>query len=188
MSHFGSGVEYGLHCLLYLVDPPEGTQPSSCDLAEFQGISPSYVAKLFTRLEKSGLVVSAVGIGGGYRLARPADTVSVLDVVDAIEDGKPLFECRDIRGRCILYGDTPPSGETGGVCSIHGVMMEAERRMRDSLAERSLADIADEVSGKLPGKILKERSAWFHQRHAGRRRRPVDSATDKEMQEEEQER
>jgi Rrf2 family protein len=188
MSHFGSGVEYGLHCLLYLVDPPEGTQPSSRDLAEFQGISPSYVAKLFTRLEKSGLVVSAEGIGGGYRLARPADDVSVLDVVDAIEEDKPLFECRDIRGRCILYGDSPPSGETGGVCSIHAVMIEAERRMRDSLAERSLADIADEVGSKLPGKILKDRAAWFHQRHASRRRRPANKPADKEMQKEEQER
>ena len=43
MSLYGASVEYGLHCLLYLVDPPPGVTPSSRDLAEFQGISPSYV-------------------------------------------------------------------------------------------------------------------------------------------------
>ena len=54
MSLYGASVEYGLHCLLYLVDPPPGVTPSSRDLAEFQGVSPSYVAKLFTQLEKAG--------------------------------------------------------------------------------------------------------------------------------------
>lgn len=177
MSLYGSSVEYGLHCLLYLVEPPDNRPPSSRDLAEFQGISPSYVAKLFTRLEKSGLVASAEGVGGGFRLARPATKITVLDVVDALEDDKPLFRCRDIRENCVLYGDSPPSSETKGVCSIHAVMIEAERRMREALGERNLADLAGEVRGKLPAKIIAERTEWFHARHTGRRR-PHDKRTD----------
>ncbi len=180
MSLYGTSVEYGLHCLLYLVDPPDDQPPSSRDLAEFQGISPSYVAKLFTRLEKSGLVASAEGIGGGFRLARPADRITVLDVVDAVEDDKPLFRCRDIRENCVLYGDSPPRSEIRGVCGIHAVMIEAERRMREALGERSLADLADEVRAKLPAKIISDRTEWFHARHAGRRRPPGSRAANQE--------
>lgn len=72
MNLYGSNVEYGLHCLLYLVDPPAGASISSKDLAEFQSVSPSLVAKLFTQLQKAGIVESAEGIRGGYRLAKPA--------------------------------------------------------------------------------------------------------------------
>ena len=102
MSLYGASAEYGLHCLLYLVDPPPGVTPSSRDLAEFQGVSPSYLAKLFTQLEKAGLVASSEGTAGGYRLARPIDEITVLDVVDALEGGKPLFQCREVRDRCVL--------------------------------------------------------------------------------------
>jgi Rrf2 family protein len=171
MSLYGSGVEYGLHCLLYLVDPPDGARPSSRDLAEFQGVSPAYVAKLFTRLEKAGLVGSAEGVGGGFLLARPAADISVLDVADALEDNKSLFDCKEIRGKCILYAGKPPRAETRGRCSIHAVMIEAERRMRQSLAETSLADLADEVGGKLTAKVNSQREQWFRDRQAGRRRR-----------------
>lgn len=171
MSLYGSSVEYGLHCLLSLADAPDGSPPSSRDLAEFQGISPSYVAKLFTRLEKAGLVASAEGIGGGFQLARPAKSISVLDVTDALEEDKALFDCKEIRAKCILYGDKPPQAETRGVCAIHAVMIEAEKRMRESLAETSLADLAGDVRNKLPAKIFSDKAKWFMDRQAGRRQR-----------------
>jgi Rrf2 family protein len=97
MAHLSSKVEYGLHCLLWLVDPRE-EPASSRDLAELQGISPTFVAKIFPKLEKAGIVVAVGGVRGGYQLGRPAGEISVLDVVDAIEGGKPLFECQEIRG------------------------------------------------------------------------------------------
>ena len=93
MAHLGSSVEYGLHCLLWLVDPMAGPA-SSRDLAELQGVSPSFIAKIFPRLEKAGIVEASEGVRGGYRLARPANEITVLDVVDAIEGKKPLFDCQ----------------------------------------------------------------------------------------------
>lgn len=170
MSLYGSSVEYGLHCLLHLVGAPDDGQPSSKDLAEFQGLSQSYVAKLFTQLEKAGIVVSAEGLGGGYRLARPAARITVLDVADALEGGKPLFQCKEIRGNCVLYGDTPPKSATQGVCSIHAVMLDAERRMREALAVHTLADLAGTVAGKLPAGFQDQTSQWFQDRRVGRRR------------------
>ncbi len=171
MSHYGSGVEYGLHCLLHLVGRDGGEAPSSRDLAEFQGLSPSYVAKLFTRLQKAGLVAATEGLGGGFRLARPAGEITVLDVIDAIEGDKPLFRCREVRDGCILYRDAPPTRAAGDVCAIHGVMLEAEARMRETLAGRTLADIEAEVAGKLSDGIMRQTTAWFDDRNVSRRAR-----------------
>src|SRR5215469_16144769 len=99
MAHLTASVEYGIHCLLLLAGA--GDQPASGrDLAEFQGVSPSFVAKIFSRLEKAGIVTASEGIRGGYRLARPPEQITILAIVDAIEGKKPLFECQEIRGRC----------------------------------------------------------------------------------------
>lgn len=169
MSLYGSNVEYGLHCLLYLVDPPAGAPVSSKDLAEFQGVSPSLVAKLFTQLQKAGIVESAEGIRGGYRLARPAGDISVYDVVRAVEGDKPLFQCREIRANCILYGDDPPASATKGLCSIHAVMLKAQERMYGVLREQTLAGIAGEVDDKTTSKYARQKQQWFQDREEMRR-------------------
>ena len=168
MSHFGSGVEQALHCLLFLVDREDGDVPSARDLAEFQGVSTSFVAKLFTRLDKAGIVKSEGGVRGGFRLARPATEISVLDVVDVIEGEKPLFRCREVRRDCILFGDDLPKWATRGVCAIHGVMIEAERSMRKTLAGVSLNDLAELSREKIPNTFRADAENWFEARQVER--------------------
>ena len=171
MSLYGSNVEYGLHCLLHLVDPPAGAPLSSRDLARFQGISPSLVAKLFTRLQKAGIVESAEGIHGGFRLARPPADITVYDVVRALDGEQPLFQCKEIRANCVLYsGGNAPDWATRGICGIHAVMLEAEQRMFDALRGHTLAGIADRVGAKIPAKFDDLKQTWFAERTAARRR------------------
>ena len=57
------------------------------DLAQRHRISMSYLEQMFARLRQHGLVESTRGPGGGYTLARAAETISVADIVGAIEDG-----------------------------------------------------------------------------------------------------
>lgn len=177
MSLYGASVEYGLHCLLYLIDPPAGVRPSSRDLAEFQGVSPAYIAKLFTQLEKAGLLSASEGVDGGYRLARPASAITLLDVADALEGGKPLFQCREVRDRCVLNDSSKAKTPNRAVCAIHAVMLEGERRMREALAETSLADIADEVVRKQSKRVLAARRQWFEERAQSRRASPSRTRT-----------
>lgn len=171
MALYGSSVEYGLHCLLYLVDAPDGASPSARDLAEFQGVSPTYVAKLFTALEKAGLVQSAEGVRGGFTLARPADAITVFDVVQALEGRKPLFQCKNVREKCVLFDGTPPKWAISGVCSIHAVMLDAERAMLENLKGVTLADIVADVAGKIPAAKFEQTADWFHDRRTARRAR-----------------
>jgi Rrf2 family protein len=178
MAHITSSVEYGIHCLLWLVDPASG-QPSSRDLAELQGISPSFVAKIFPKLEKAGIVKAAEGIRGGYRLARAPDAITVLDVIDAIEGHKPLFDCQEIRDRCAVFDNEAPVWATQGVCAIHATMLKAEQAMRDSLAQETLAGLAAVVERKAPKGFAVEVHGWLSDRSKGRSAaRSIKSSTD----------
>jgi Rrf2 family protein len=167
MAHITNSVEYGIHCLLWLVDPASG-QPSSRDLAQLQGISPSFVAKIFPKLEKAGIVHAAEGVRGGYRLARAPADITVLDVVDAIEGNKPLFNCQEIRDRCAVFDDGAPLWATKGVCAIHAAMLRAETAMRESLAQETLASIAAVVKRKAPKGFTIEVRSWLNERTKGR--------------------
>jgi Rrf2 family protein len=167
MAHITTSVEYGIHCLLWLVGSGDRAL-SSRDLAELQGISPSFVAKIFPKLEKAGLVAASEGVRGGYRLARPAERISFLDIVDAIEGDKPLFDCQEVRGRCALFAGGAPTWATDGVCAVHGVMLQAEKAMRDTLASQSLMDVATRFGRKVPDGFFGDVEAWVGGRMSGR--------------------
>jgi Rrf2 family protein len=172
MAHMTVSVEYGTHCLLWLAEA--GGRPlSSRDLGELQGISPSFLAKIFAKLEKAGIVTATDGMRGGYVLARKPEKISFLQIVDAIEGEKPLFDCQEIRGRCAVFGDQPPRWATKGVCAIHAVMLQAEKAMRDTLARQTLADTARTVERKAPADFASSVQEWLDRRTESRgRKRP----------------
>lgn len=142
---------------------------SSRDLAELQGISPAFLAKILPKLEKAGIVSASEGVRGGYRLARPAEDISFLDIVDAIEGEKPLFDCQEVRGRCAIFRDGPPAWATTGVCAIHAVMLQAEQSMRDALASQSLASVHAKFNRKAPPSYAGEVQQWIAERLNARR-------------------
>lgn len=186
MALYGTAVEYGLHCLLLLVRMPGAEaaavphRPSARDLAEFQGVSPTYLAKTFTRLEKAGLVRSVEGLGGGFELARPAAGITVLEVADALEGGKRLFDCRDVRRRCTLHAGDPPPWATAGTCGIHAAMLRAEREMRRALEAVTLADLAAGLAPKVPPAFERQARDWFAARARNRGGRGGPASTPKE--------
>ncbi len=167
MAQITTRVEYGIHSLLWLVVAHD-TPLSSRYLAKLQGISPSFLAKIFPKLEKAGIVTATGGVRGGYQLAKPPAQISFLEIVDAIEGHKPLFDCQEIRGRCAVFGGKPPAWATGGVCSIHAVMLRAEQSMRDTLAAETLANVAKTVGRKAPAAFPHDIRAWLDTRVSSR--------------------
>ncbi|MCI0400262.1 MAG: Fe-S cluster assembly transcription factor [Gammaproteobacteria bacterium] len=63
------------------------------DISLRQGISLSYLEQLFARLRKQGLVASARGPGGGYRLGHPAESISVAHVINAVKETVDATRC-----------------------------------------------------------------------------------------------
>ena len=126
------------------------------------------MAKIFARLEKAALVEASVGIRGGYRLARPPEEITVLDVVDGVEGRKNLFDCQNIRWRCALYDGQPPEWSANGVCGIHAVMLRAEQAMRKELGRATLASLAAGVARKAPPGFGDRARSWLDARSNAR--------------------
>jgi Rrf2 family protein len=163
---YGAGAEYALHSLLILATSEAPV--SVVDLARFQRIPQRYLAKVFNRMKDAQLVVGTEGIAGGFALARPAEDIRVVEVLDAVDPGRRLFSCAEIRRNCTLFEGSPPEWATAGSCRIDLFMTDAERILRDFLASKTVADLVCELHGKAPAEFAAESSSWFRDRRARR--------------------
>ena len=77
---------YAMVALTDLAEAEDGAVISLSDLSRRQDISLTYLEQLFVRLRRAGLVESVRGPGGGYRLARPASSIRVSEVLEAVDE------------------------------------------------------------------------------------------------------
>src|SRR5688500_3282436 len=132
------GVEWSIHCCTVLALVPDGMALPAGRLAEFHGVPAAYLAKHLQTLARAGIVTSTQGPRGGYRLARPAADVSLLDIVLAVDGDEPAFRCTEIRQRGPAAMD-PKHDKIP--CGIARAMWRAEDAWRASLQAQTLADI-----------------------------------------------
>lgn len=163
---FSVGVEYALHCLLYMVELEEGRSVGIRDLATFQGISETYLSKIYTKLSKNGIVKSVPGVKGGFTLARKAEDITFWNVVEAVEGSESFFQCAEIRQNNILLDkDNLPDSHTKCPCLIKVVMLEAENEMKKYLNGKTLAWLYNEVyNSKLPKGMKEATIEWFNKK------------------------
>lgn len=107
------------------------------EIAARQQISLSYLEQLFARLRRRGLVVSARGPGGGYRLAKLACETNIADIVLAVDEPLRATRCSTKGKGCMLKGER---------CLTHDLWEEMGRRLESYLASVTLADV---VGGRL---------------------------------------
>lgn len=165
MAFYSSGVEYGIHSLMNMVDAKGNEREMNVrEMAELQNVPYDYLAKIFTRLSRAGLVVSSEGKGGGFRLARASELITVLDVVHAIDGQKSMFECKEIRQRLALFEEAPPAWVCDGPCGVRSVMDSAQQRMEEELARHTLLDLARKMHRKAPDTFAIEVKEWISNR------------------------
>lgn len=134
------GVEAAIHCAAMLAQlGRENTLPASA-LAEYHGLSPSYLLKHLKQLASAGILNSVPGPHGGYSLARRPEEVTLLDVVMAIEGPQPAFRCNEIRQRGPGALDASAYARP---CGINAAMLKAERAYRAALRETTLASVIE---------------------------------------------
>jgi len=102
------------------------------DIAARQEISLSYLEQLFARLRRRGLVKSARGPGGGYRLANGPEATSIADIVHAVDEPLRATRCSEAKG-CMIKGER---------CLTHDLWEDLGARIEDYLASVTLADVA----------------------------------------------
>ncbi|MBD1577038.1 Rrf2 family transcriptional regulator [Vibrio sp. S11_S32] len=162
MAFYSSGVEYGIHCLVNMIDEQGIAQIMTVrEAAKLQGVPYDYLGKIFTKLAKAGLVESSEGRKGGYKLARSSASISVLDIVVAIDGNKATFECKEIRQRMDIFTDDKPDWACQGMCGIHTVMQQAQQKMDEELASHSILQLAQQLHSKSHDTYDIEVKAWF---------------------------
>lgn len=157
----GDGVEQAIHCLALLAGLSSEGVLSAAALAEFHGVSASYLLKHLQALSRAGILLTTPGPRGGYRLARDPSKITLLDIVLAVEGPGPAFRCNEIRRR----GPTPLSSTVlAEPCSINAAMLRAEQAYRDELRRVTIADLLSEV-GALDDGSIAHKSCLFLEVH-----------------------
>lgn len=111
-------------------------------------------------MSRAGILESVQGPGGGYRLARPASEISVLEVVEAIDGRGSAFQCSQIRRR---GPSARPAREYRVPCAIHAVMNRADEVWRNELRGVSLAELMEQVVAGASPKGLELGARWMQE-------------------------
>lgn len=130
--------EYGLRCLLQVARraPGEGSAPASIrEVAEAEGLSPDYAAKLLRVLRQAGLLLSERGAAGGYRLARPPAEVPLLEVLRVLDT--PMYGA----DFCQAHAGQLHACMHDRSCTLRPVWDAVEQAIGQVLGRMTLADV-----------------------------------------------
>jgi Rrf2 family protein len=132
MIRLSKRTDYGLMAIRQLAMLPKGECRSAREIATEHHIPPALLAKLLQRLARCGLVASHHGTKGGYRIARPAASISLRDVIEAIEGSTAVVECLDPCKRGCAQHDS---------CTVREPLHHVQRRILEVLGHTSVSDL-----------------------------------------------
>ncbi|HBI9002240.1 TPA: Rrf2 family transcriptional regulator [Acinetobacter baumannii] len=121
---------YAVTALLDLALQPTEQTITLAEIAARQSISVAYLEQLFAKLKRHGLVSSVRGANGGYHLVRNADEITVLEIIEAVNETVDATRC-DHKGNC----------QNGAMCLTHDLWQELSHHIADYLAKITLANL-----------------------------------------------
>ena len=152
-----AGIEQAIHSVTMLCGLSDDGVLSAAALAEFHGVSTSYLLKHLQALSGRGILETVPGPKGGYRLSRAPENISLLDIVLAVEGSEPAFRCQEIRQR----GPNPlPKNTYVKPCGINVAMLRAEQAYRAELRKVTIADLIADLAATDDGTVM-ERGCRF---------------------------
>lgn len=129
--------------MVELGSTPSGENSRSLTrIAERQHISVAYLEQLFLKLRRAGLVESIRGRTGGYRLARPADEITIFEVMAAVAEGTDMTRCSSGLGTPCMAGRR---------CRAHDLWCALGRHIERFLRSVSLQDV---ISGSVRADMM----------------------------------
>lgn len=124
--------EYAIRGIIYLARLPQGKVALISEIAEATKVPQTFLAKIFQSFAKLGLVNSFRGTGGGFVLGRPAEKISLREVVEAVEG--PILP-----NRCLMDEGTCEFGET---CLVHPVWRKVQSQVERILDSVTIEELA----------------------------------------------
>ncbi len=126
--------DYGTVVMTYLASAP-GSLHTATEVASQVHVAPTTVSKILKALVRQGLVSSQRGAKGGYTLARPAEKITVAEVIGAMEGSIALTECSSHPGVCLQES----------FCSIRGNWQRINTVIRKALEDVTLAEMTQPI-------------------------------------------
>jgi Rrf2 family protein len=129
-------IEYALRAMIHLADNPDGVARGT-EIARREHIPKYYLEKVVRDLMRRGLVRARRGPGGGYQLARPAETISFREIIEAVEGPITLNLCVDGSSICSLQP----------LCRMFRVWEEGQRVLLEVFSQTMLSEVASSQPG-----------------------------------------
>jgi Rrf2 family protein len=134
MLRLSKKADYALMAMRHLAQKTGGPSTSAREIAEQYDIPIELMAKVLQRLVRTRLLVSTQGTRGGYALCRPAATISVADVIQAIDGPLTVTACSSENSDCEQYSK----------CSIRDPLWQIKERIVAALGTVTIAEMASE--------------------------------------------
>jgi Rrf2 family protein len=132
--------EYTLRAVLHMAARYPDATVAKADICEKEEITPAFLTKILQPLIREGLVRSTRGPTGGFSLARPPEELTLLDVLNAVEEPLSLNVCILDKANC----------ERSDVCVLHNLWAEAKGKIDEVFSRRTLRELLDEQASSRP--------------------------------------
>ncbi|MEV6558157.1 Rrf2 family transcriptional regulator [Nocardia sp. NPDC051756] len=151
------GVELAMHCCVSL---GQALAPvPAARLSELHNVPAAYLAKHLQALSRAGIVRSVPGPTGGYVLTRAAASITMLQVVEAVDGAEPAFRCTEIRQNGPLG---LPAKSCRTRCAVMRAMTAADAAWRTALTAVTIADLAASIDADSGDTALGELREWLN--------------------------
>ena len=134
MLRLSKKADYALMAMKHLAQKTGGPSTSAREIAEQYDIPIELMAKVLQRLVRTRLLVSTQGTRGGYALSRPSSSISVADVIQAIDGPFTVTACSTENSDCDQYSK----------CSIRDPLWQIKERIVAALGTVTIAEMAND--------------------------------------------
>ena len=142
---------YAVMAMIDIAQDMSGGPVSLAAIAERQDISQEYLEQLFAKLRRAGLVDSSRGPGGGYRLSRTADLISMAEIITAADEPLRVTRCD---------GDAVDGCVRGERCCAHDLWSSLGRQMMYFLSSITLEDVVSKRNLALAASIKQTKARY----------------------------
>jgi Rrf2 family protein len=125
--------DYALRAVTEVAQLPDGERAPTAVIAERQNIPLPFLAKIVSQLAVKGILEATRGASGGVSLARPAENITLLDVIEAIDGPVTL-------NRCV---HNPDVCEMSSSCPIHTIFVDTQQTLVNMLQRTTFADVTN---------------------------------------------
>jgi Rrf2 family protein len=137
-------IDYAIRAMIHLASIPPGIVVPFREIGRQMDVPEDFLAKIMKTLVDQGIVRSTRGPRGGYKLARPAETINVLEVIEAAEGPVAVNVCLDDDDACSRQS----------FCTMTSVWREGQERMLDVFRATTLASLAERRAPADPAPVV----------------------------------